>query len=510
MIPPPDYPSWNLTEKNEWQARDYRASKAAPQGNGHAAPEPLPLFPPIGKADPYPVDALGTTLSLAAKTIAEKVQVPVAMAAQAVLAVASLAACNHADVMLPYGQSRPLALFFATVAASGDRKSTADNEALWPVAKHEKSLREKYADDIKKWKHTYAAWAAEKRKIEADRKCDFVGRKSRLVALGDEPDRPLSAFLVTANLTVEGLTKEWPNAHAALGIFASEGGTFTAGHGMNDDNRLKTAATLSELWDGRPITRVRAMDGVTILSGRRLALHIMIQPDASAAFLCNDALRDQGLLSRVLVARPASLAGSRTYQEPSVTAVARIRAYGARILSLLETEPALEPGTRNELDPRALPISSGAAKVWREFYDHVESQCGSGNPLASIGDFAAKAAEHAARIAGVITIVENIHAKEICLTAMQGAIELMNWYVGEAERLKVGGLPDPKLSRAAKLLEWVQGQPGGQANFREILRCGPNETRLKTAAEECLAILIAHGWVLEVSQRPRIVKAVLA
>lgn len=94
------------------------------------------------------------------------------------------------------------------------------------------------------------------------------------------------------------MTKNWPYANAALGVFTAEGGMFTAGHGMNDDNRLKTAAMLSELWDGKPIKRVRALDGVTILPGRRLALHVMIQPDAAAGFLCNETLRDQGLLSR--------------------------------------------------------------------------------------------------------------------------------------------------------------------------------------------------------------------
>jgi uncharacterized protein DUF3987 len=124
---------------------------------------------------------------------------------------------------------------------------------------------------------------------------------------------------------------------------------------------------------------------------------------------------------------------------------------------LLETEPALEPGTGNELTPRALPISAAAAGIMREFYDHIESQCGSGNSLASIGDFAAKAAEHAARIAGVITIVEDLHAKEIGLEAMQGAIDLVDWYVREADRLKAAGRTDPKLLRAAKLLEWLQG-----------------------------------------------------
>ena len=290
---------------------------AAGLGNWPKEPsQPLPLFPPLAEAEPYPVDALGATLARAATAIASKAQVPIAMAAQSVLAAASLAACAHADVMLPYGQARPLSLFFATVAASGDRKSTSDREALWAVRKREEFLRERHIEEMQDWKHAVAAWAAEKRKIEGDKKIGFQERKSRLVLLGDEPLKPLSAFLTTGDMTIEGLVKNWPDAHAALGLFTAEGGMFTAGHGMNDDNRLKTAAMLSELWDGLPVRRIRALDGVTILPGRRLAMHVMIQPDAAESFLSNPTLRDQGLLSRVLIARPESLAGSRLYQEP--------------------------------------------------------------------------------------------------------------------------------------------------------------------------------------------------
>jgi hypothetical protein len=447
-------------------------------------------------------------LSRAANAIASTAQVPIAVAAQSVLAVTSLAASSHADVQLPFGQVRPLSLFFATVAASGDRKSTADNEALWPVAKQEKTLREVHADELKDWRTAQAAWSAEKHKIEGDRKSDFDDRKARLSLLGSEPEKPLSPFLVTGDFTIEGLTKNWSNAHAALGVFTAEGGMFTAGHGMNDDNRLKTAAMLSELWDGKPIKRVRALDGVTILPGRRLSLHVMVQPEAAAGFLCNDVLRDQGLLSRILVAAPASLAGSRVYREPCPQAAATIKAYGARLLSILEAKPALEPGTRNELAPRALPISASATGIWRQFYDHIEGQCGAGNGLEAIGDLAAKAAEHAARIAGVITIVEDLHAREIGLPAMQGAVTLADWYVGEAFRLKQAGRTDPKLLRAAKLLEWLQSQPDGKASFRGIIQFGPNAMRTKASIEEALAILAGHGWITEVSTRPRTIKAV--
>jgi hypothetical protein len=222
--------------------------EAAKPGPG-ADDGPLPLFPPLAEAEPYPVDALGKTLSRAASAIAMAAQVPIAMAAQSVLAVASLAASSHADVQLPFGQVRPLSLFFATVAASGD-KSTADNEALWPVAKQEKTLREAYADELKEWRIAQAAWSAEKHKIEGDRNSDFNDRKARLSLLGSEPEKPLSPFLVTGDFTIEGLTKNWSNAHAALGVFTAEGGMFTAGHGMNDDNRLKTAAMLASPSNG--------------------------------------------------------------------------------------------------------------------------------------------------------------------------------------------------------------------------------------------------------------------
>ena len=311
---------------------------------------------------------------------------------------------------------------------------------------------------------------------------------------------------MTGDLTVEGLTKNWVSAHPALRVFTAEGGTFTGGNGMSDENRLKTAAMLSELWDGKPVKRVRAGDGVTILPGRRLALHVMIQPDAAAAFLSNDVLRDQGLLSRVLVAAPASKAGTRLYKSPDPKDAATIQAYGARMLAILEAAPSLDPGKRNELAPRALPMTAEAAADWTKFFDHVENQCGVGKDLASIGDFAAKAAEHAARIAGVITIVEDLHAREIGQSAMRSAIQLVDWYVNEVCRLQRAGRIDPRLLRADALLKWLQDQPSAEVSFRDILRLGPNPSARKTLAEGTVAILAAHGWVSEVSARPRVLK----
>jgi hypothetical protein len=473
------------------------------EGGPHVSEEPLPLFPPLPSAEDYPVDALGPVLSGAVAAIARKVQVPQAIAAQSVLSAAALAAQAHADVVLPYGQSRPLSLYLVTVASSGDRKSTADNEALWPIRRREKALKEEHEREYLTWSIAFAAWNAERKKIESDKKLDFESRKAKLRNLGPEPNRPLHPFLTAPDPTIEGLIKAWVSAPAALGVFTAEGGQFVGGHGMSQDHRLKTAASFSEIWDGHPIKRVRAADGVSVLHGRRLAMHLMVQPEAASVFLSDGLLRDQGLLSRILVAAPDSIAGSRLYREPAVDDDAVIRAYGARLLSILEGQWPLAEGRANELQPRQLSMSAEAAAAWRVFHDHVECQCGANQELCAIRDFAAKAAEHAARIAGVLTVIADVDAAKIEQEAMLSALTLMDWYVNEAARLQHAARTDTKLIRAQQLLGWMQWRNRATIDFRDILRLGPAAVRTKAEAEQAISVLISHGWLAETSSRPR-------
>jgi hypothetical protein len=472
-----------------------------------SADGPIPLFPRMPPAEPFPVEALGPILSDAAAAISRIVQVPLAMAAQSVLAAASLAAQAHADVRLPYGQSRPLSLFFVTIAGSGDRKTTADREALRPIREHEKNLKEVHDRDYRNYSISKAAWDAEKRRIEHNRGLNFEARKEALRALGPEPERPLHPIMIASDPTIEGLIKAWVHAPASLGLFTAEGGQFIGGHALSQDHRLKTAANLSRGWDGEPFERLRAGDGVTLLLGRRLAIHLMVQPDAAAGFLADRVLRDQGLFSRLLVAAPDSLAGSRSYCEPDPCDEQAIKFYLARILAILKWDWPLTAGKLNELEPRVLKMSAGAEQVWKAFFNHIESQCGKDGDLRPIVDFAAKAAEHAARIAGVLAIVDSALAIEINDITMKRAIEIADWYVGEADRLAQAARTDSRLLRAQTLLDWLRARSkehGAEViHFREIIQFGPAPLRTKDAADNAVRILLEHGHLKEVSSRPR-------
>jgi hypothetical protein len=323
---------------------------------------------------------------------------------------------------------------------------------------------------------------AERKHIETNRKLDFNDRRQALTQLGPVPAFPLQPLLTAADPTIEGLTKAWANAPASLGVFSAEGGQFIGGHGMSPDHRLKTAAAFSEMWDGKTIKRVRASDGVTILPGRRLAMHMLVQPSAAAPFFSDPILRGQGLLSRILVAAPDSIAGTRLYRAPLAEDDAAIRAYGARILELLEMPWPLVADQRNELIPPKLTIAADATQVWVEFYNSVERRCGTYNELAEIGDFAAKAAEQAARIAGVLTIFHSPAATEIDAGAMGNAIVIMQWHVNEVLRLQQSGRTDPSLLRAQQLLDWLKTR-SPEVSVREILRFGPADLRTKASAE---------------------------
>jgi hypothetical protein len=321
--------------------------------------------------------------------------------------------------------------------------------------------------------------------------------------LGPEPISPLYPVLTAPDPTVEGLIKFWPSSPASLGIFSAEGGQFVGGYGMAPDQRLKTAATISQLWDGQPLKRIRAGDGITLLNGRRLSMHLMIQPDAAAQFVGDPLLRNQGLLSRFLVAGPASLAGTRFYRDAAPEDNSAIKAFGAHLLRALERTWPLVDGKLNELDPPPLILEPQAVAAWRAFHDHVEGQCGVNSDLAGIQDFAAKAAELAGRIAGVLTVHSDVDAHSIGPHTMAAAITLVDWYVNETLRLHRGARTDSRLLRAKRLLDWLIGNNRSEFGIREIVRLGPSALRTKAAAEEAVGILLQHGWIKQISSSPR-------
>ena len=314
-----------MTEiKREWVERDELRRRQHAEAdislNGEdpspeMAEEPLPLRRPLPDPEPFPADGLGV-LKEAAEAIHDLTQAPMAICGQSVLAVASLVAQAHANVILPTGQPRPTSCYFLTVAASGERKTSCDDLALRPVREHLDQLRLQYDPDLADHRNRLDLWKLDRDQILKGAKAEKAGTEADLRNIGAEPLPPSEPRIICGEPTIEGLFKLLRNGLGFAGIFSAEGGTFVGGHGLNPDNKLKTAAYLSSLWDGTAIDRTRAGDELVVLHGRRVAAHLMVQPGVAERLLSDSELLSQGLLSRVLVTAPTAAAGTRFWREP--------------------------------------------------------------------------------------------------------------------------------------------------------------------------------------------------
>jgi Protein of unknown function (DUF3987) len=148
------------------------------------------------------------------------------------------------------------------------------------------------------------------------------------------------------------------------------------------------------------------------------------------------------------------------------------------------------------LTPRAIELSSEAEAAWVSFYNRIESEMAQDCALECLRDVAGKAAENAARIAAVLTIVEQPDASTIETEAMIAACELMTWYVFEALRLSGAHRQPPPLRNAIKLLEWLKAKRKAEVTRSEIMQFGPACVRQKADADAASATLEDHGWLV--------------
>jgi hypothetical protein len=156
----------------------------------------------------------------------------------------------------------------------------------------------------------------------------------------------------------------------------------------------------------------------------------------------------------------------------------------------------MEPETR-ELEPRTLQLSPEARALLVDFSDAIEGAQAPGGDLSHITGTASKAAEQAARIAGVLTLWRDLHAPAVEASDMTDAIELAQFYLSEASRLASAALVSAEIDRAEALRKWLlESWPEPEVMVRDVVRLGPNALRESPKARAALGILEKHGWLV--------------
>lgn len=469
--------------------------------------KPLPL-PEQEILPPYPLDALGPILGDAAQRMAYYVQAPEGMAGQSVLAAAALVAQAFVNVARGNLGCGPVSLFCLSVAESGDRKSTLDRLALQPVRIYEadrrergKDLHDKYRAALEAWSQaresTIQSYKKPKQAMTPETQAQLESDLERLEA--SRPTPPQNVNITVEEPTAEGLWRHYQHGLPVAGLFSDEGGNFFSGHGMTSEARGRTITQLSQLWDGKPITRTRAAEGESgVMADRRLAAHLMMQPIMAQKVLSDPLLLGQGFLARFLVCHDESLAGGRLLADRDPMEAAgsdpAINRYWQTLTNLL-SEPLPEKDSGG-LAPDTLHITGDAYTAWVAWHDAIETQLGKVGRYADIRAFGSKAAEQIARIAAVLAFVED---SDITTGHIERGGKLCAYYLESMRIRTTEAAQDQEAIQARQLLEWIN-ERGGMLSA-DAFKSLPSAFRSARKARGLLGLLVNNGHltVLETS-----------
>jgi hypothetical protein len=457
-----------------------------------ARPRPVPelLRRPVSRAQPYPLEALGGVLGGAATRIREVVQSPAGLCGQSVLSAASLAVQALADVSID-GRRIPLSLWHLSIGESGERKSATDALALRAHRERERALADDFVQELAAYEGDASAHKAALRRMEAKGEPDEI--RAARKALGPAPQRPLEPRMLLNEPTLEGVQRLCQRGRPSMGLFNDDAGDCIHGHAMSSDNRVRTAAVFSRMWDAGEMSRTRGGDGTSKWYGRRLAMHLMIQPVIAEQLLSDRALLEQGFLARYLVCWPESTIGTREYVAEDLMVDPVMQSYWERIHGLLAMPAAMKPGTRNELDPRTLTLAPNAKALWIEVINHIERDLR--DVFQSVRGTAGKADAQILRIAGVLTLVEDAYAGTIPLDMLERAAHLMQYHLDEAVRIIGTSSPGQPIEHAESLLQWCRRTKREWLYSTDVLRNGPSAIRTRDAFLVAMKQLQDAGWV---------------
>lgn len=471
----------------------------------------------------FPVDTLPDVIRKAVLGVEYIVQCPAEMAGQGILAAANFAVQAHVDVDMPVYGARPVNEFFVTIGATGERKSGVDRLVLagvqawqddqfatWEARKAEAQealeaweTARKEAGKPKRKAVPPVVQRAPKARPVGDILADLRNREgtqfdreddgdvieiehapAEAVTTDDKPLLPLYPKRLVREPTVEGLCKVFRDGYPALGMFNDEAASFLSGYAMAKDNALRTVGILSDLWDGKPVERVRGGDELGQMPGRRLNLHLMVQPAIAPKVVDNPMFAAQGFSARLLVAYPATKVGTRLHRRGGdvhkLDAQARLDlgAFTRRVRRLLDTEPRTAEGDRQHLKPRLIGFTPEARDLWYDWTDAVEMACGLGGVLAPIVGLGVKAGEHVGRLAATLAVFDNLKAEDIGVEHVQAGIALMEYYLGQALGV-IGQLPvEDETSRDFEDLEkFIREWPEDYITYSLISQYGPGRIR---------------------------------
>lgn len=451
---------------------------------------------------PFPVNRLPPALLPAVESAALFTKTDVASPAVVGLAVAATAIGNAARIEERPGLYHHPALFFAIIADSGERKSPVFKIMTAPLERWAEEQSESYNREVATVQAENAVvdslLASMKR--QASKETNDEKRAILVRRMAEESARkkpvPPSPRMFTSDSTEEKLFQKMHQHGGAYGVLSGEGRpVFDAIMGRySGSNRTGDGLYLAGI-SGDLITRDRVGNATTgsedlAITHPCLNVCVMVQPDKFQDVLCHPALRESGLVARILPVKPRSLIGTR-FEAPDEAGLNEsiMMGYYNTITGFLKTKRPIDSITGRRI-PHLARLGPEAKEARRQWHNVVEREMGNGQELESCRDIAAKAVTQAVKIALILHMVEHpdylrADRSEVSLATWKSAQLLAEFFLETAIRFR--DATQANGSDAQRLIKWLKKTKRQVITSREIMREGPSP-RMRYASDVDLVL----------------------
>ena len=459
--------------------------------NGIEWGEPEPLEDTNPTPTRYPIEAWQGVLRQAVEAIAYHAQVPTAMAGQCILG--ALSTIGQRYINAPMGhEHKPACLYLITEGESGSGKTQANKYSHYSITKWEKNAYQLFVERLQEW--------------EADRNALKGGERTHYEAT---VPKPTNESMIVTDATIEAVLDKFiidglPNQSWTT----SEAGQFLNGHSMKSDTAGNALSSLTSVWSGDPVSRLRSQRGKNAIPftnayDARLTLDIMGQRVILEPALNDPLMNGQGFLPRCLIACPESLIGSRQWATPermnqSPYDDPRLLAYWARCDILLD--PPQTEITRDITGKEVrfnMPFADQQARqTLANFQDEIEGRQAKGRALEYLRAFASRMAENASRIASLMAFFDC--QKSVSVDYLERAFMLVEYSI--AERLRYLDAKPTEKTDSQKLIDWIvkQCKVKGvtQLSYADTQsKVNPKHLRAKANFELCVNVLSDKKYI---------------
>lgn len=451
---------------------------------------------------PYPTHAFHNAIRDALNEVQRNIQVPAGLVGGTILSAISIACQGDIDIQLPTGQIRPVSLYAATIAASGERKTATDNLVLAPVYNHDAAESAEFAKALTAYHAELRYWDTVNTSLErkivkvmnADGETEHLRRE--LVANGArEPRRPERRRVIFQDVTERPLMEALQGDGRCIAIVSDEGEIVLKGGAVHK------LAHLNKAWDGPKVLTFDRTDGTIEASNPRVSLNILVQEDVFKEFLNkHDGMaRASGFLARFLISCPASTQGFR-YTSLNEPVWEFLPIFHRRITELLDATDARHKA--GDQSRKVLSFSPEARDLWVAKQNQLEPQLQPGGPLSGIRDYTSKSGETVARMAAIFHHFTGQEGDVVSMETLQRAMDVFAWYFDEFIRLFGDGNDEPPEQKDVRMLflylhshYWMMGCQSVPRN--EIRKCGRirHQGRFEAAVQRLCwngAITVCH------------------